>query len=232
MADYDLYYWPVPFRGQFIRAILAWAGKSWDEQDAGAVEAAMSAAAAEQAVPHMGPPMLIDKAAGFALAEMPAIALYLGETLGLLPGQPGLKALHIKLVNDANDVIDEVTRQGGMKMWTPGDWAEFEPRLKRWMSFWEEMGRRHGLTKDGGFLLGEAAGVADVVTAVLWGVMGARFPKIAGMLEEEAPMTAALVGRLNATPAMAELAAWTEERFGDAYCGGQIEASLRKVLAA
>ena len=23
MTDYTLYYWPVPFRGQFIRAILA-----------------------------------------------------------------------------------------------------------------------------------------------------------------------------------------------------------------
>ena len=31
MPDYDLYYWSVPFRGQFVRAVLAYAGKSWRE---------------------------------------------------------------------------------------------------------------------------------------------------------------------------------------------------------
>ena len=31
MADYDLYYWSVPFRGQFVRAVLAYAGKTWTE---------------------------------------------------------------------------------------------------------------------------------------------------------------------------------------------------------
>ncbi len=35
MADYELYYWPVPFRGQFVRAVLAYAGKTWTEGDAG-----------------------------------------------------------------------------------------------------------------------------------------------------------------------------------------------------
>lgn len=33
MSDYELYYWQLPFRGQFIRAILAWAGQRWDEFD-------------------------------------------------------------------------------------------------------------------------------------------------------------------------------------------------------
>lgn len=27
MPDYELYYWSVPFRGQFVRAVLAYAGK-------------------------------------------------------------------------------------------------------------------------------------------------------------------------------------------------------------
>lgn len=31
MSGYDLYYWPLPFRGQFLRAILAHAGKRWTE---------------------------------------------------------------------------------------------------------------------------------------------------------------------------------------------------------
>ena len=31
MSDYELYYWSVPFRGQFVRAVLAYAGKTWRE---------------------------------------------------------------------------------------------------------------------------------------------------------------------------------------------------------
>ena len=41
MTDFDLYYWPLPFRGQFIRAILAYAGKSWTEHDSDTIEALM-----------------------------------------------------------------------------------------------------------------------------------------------------------------------------------------------
>ena len=31
MADYKLYYWPIPFRGHFIRYVLAHAGATWEE---------------------------------------------------------------------------------------------------------------------------------------------------------------------------------------------------------
>jgi glutathione S-transferase len=31
MSDYVFYYWSVPFRGQFVRAVLAYAGKTWTE---------------------------------------------------------------------------------------------------------------------------------------------------------------------------------------------------------
>ncbi|MFT8421277.1 hypothetical protein [Gluconacetobacter dulcium] len=46
------------------------------------------------------------------------------------------------------------------------------------------------------------------------------------------PLTAALTRRVAAIPALAALAARAREDYGDAYCGGQIEASLRKVLNA
>ena len=45
-------------------------------------------------------------------------------------------------------------------------------------------------------------------------------------------MTAALTRRIADLPPMAKLAAKTQQDYGDAYCGGQIEASLRKVLDA
>jgi len=230
MSDYKLYYWSVPFRGQFVRAVLAYAGKTWTEGGDDAISKLMEGPVKKMRVPFMGPPMLIVKKADFAIAQMPAIILYLGETLDLLPTAIPLRALTIKIVNDANDVIDEVTLDGGRQMWTKKKWEEFAPRLEKWMSFWEETGRRHGLKADAGFLLGgDAPGIADVVTATLWSTMTDRFPEIGEILEKSAPLTAALTRRIADLPPLAKLAAKARKDYGEAYCGGQIEASLRKV---
>jgi glutathione S-transferase len=233
MTDYELYYWSVPFRGQFVRAVLAYAGKSWTEAGDAAISKLMAGPVGKMPVPFMGPPLLIDKKADFAVAQMPAIVLYLGETLDLMPATPALRALTMKIVNDANDTIDELTRDGGRDMWTEARWKEFVPRLKKWMSFWEETGRRHGLTTKSGFLLGGGSpGIADIVTATLWSTMADRFRKIETMLEKTAPMTAALTRRVAELPPLAALAAKAREDYGDAWCGGRIEVSLRKVLGA
>jgi glutathione S-transferase len=233
MSDYELYYWSVPFRGQFVRAVLSYAGKSWTEMGDAAISDLMEGPIADMPVPFMGPPILIDRKADFAIAQMPAIILYLGETLDLLPATVALRALSMKIVNDANDVIDEITLNGGRAMWTRERWEDFVPRLKKWMSFWEETGRRHGLKADSGFLLGgDAPGIGDIVTATLWSTMGDRFGVIEAILKDAAPMTLALTRRIAELPQMAKLAETAREKYGDAYCGGQIEASLRKVLEA
>lgn len=233
MSDYKLYYWSAPFRGQFVRAVLAHAGKTWDEAGDAAISKLMEGPVKNMPVPFMGPPLLIDKKADVAIAQMPAIILYLGETLDLLPSDPALRALTLRIVCDANDVIDEITLQGGMQMWTEKRWKEFAPRLKKWMSFWEETGRRHGLKADSGFLLGgNKPGIADVVTAMLWSTMGDRFKKIETILKKSAPMTAALTKRVADLPSLRKLAAKAREDYGDVYCSGQIEKSLRKVLDA
>ena len=101
------------------------------------------------------------------------------------------------------------------------------------MSLWEEMGDRYGLKADSGYLLGgEKPGIADVVTATLWSTMVDRFRVIGTIFDESAPKTAALTRRVAALPSLEKLAAKAREDYGDAYCGGQIEASLRKVLGA
>jgi glutathione S-transferase len=233
MSDYQLYYWSVPFRGQFIRAVLAFAGKTWNEGGDGAISGLMGGPLKDMPIPFMGPPLLIDNTADFAIAQMPAIVFYLGDTLDLLPATSALRALTLKIVNGANDVIDDITLDGGREMWTDKRWHEFVPRLKKWMSLWEETGRRHGLKMHSGFVLGgEAPGIADVVTSTLWSIMADRFPKIEAILEDAAPMTAALSRRVAKLAPLAALAAKAREDYGDAYCGGQIEASLRKVIGA
>jgi glutathione S-transferase len=231
MSDYTLYYWSVPFRGQFVRAVLAYAGKTWTEAGDAAISKRMSGPVTQMPVPFMGPPLLIDKKAKFAIAEMPAILLYLGETLGLMPAAPASRAMTMKIVNDANDVLDEITLDGGRQMWTQKRWHDFVPRLKKWMSLWEETGRRHGLKAEFGFLLGgETPGIADIVTAMLWSTMADRFPTIAAILDKAAPITAGLTRRVAHLPPLAKLAARARRDYDDAYCGGEIEASLRKVL--
>jgi glutathione S-transferase len=62
--------------------------------------------------------------------------------------------------------------------------------------------------------------------------MGDRFRKIETMLKKSAPMTADLTQRIAGLPALAKLAKKAKKDYGEAYCGGQIEASLRKVLGA
>jgi glutathione S-transferase len=233
MSDYKLYYWSAPFRGQFVRAVLAYAGMSWTEAGDEAISELMSAPVKKMPVPFMGPPLLVDKNANFAIAQMPAIVLYLGETLGLMPEDVELRALTMKIVCDANDVLDELTLDGGRQMWTKKSWQEYVPRLKKWMSFWEETGRRNGLESDQGFLLGgDEPGIADIVTATLWSTMSDRFPAIAALFAETAPLTAGLTRRIAELHPLAKLAARARHDYGDVWCGGQIEESLRKVLEA
>jgi glutathione S-transferase len=233
MSDYELYYWEVPFRGQFVRAVLAFAGKTWTEAGDAKIATLRGGPVETMPVPFMGPPMLVDNQAKFAIAQTTAIILYLGETLDLLPATPALRAVTLKIVADAVDVLDDITLDGGRLMWTQDRWREFVPRLRRWMSLWEETGRRHGLGPDSGFILGgQAPGVADVVTATLWSTMTERFGALATLLEETAPLTAALTRRVAALPPLAELAAKARADYGEAWCRGQIEISLRKVLGA
>ena len=228
---YTLYYWSIPFRGQFVRAVLAFAGQDWTEGGDAKIEKLMSGRVAKMPVPFMGPPVLVD--GDVAISQMPAIILYLGETLNLLPATPALRALTLKVVNDANDVIDEMTQDGGKQMWTDKRWKEFQPRLKKWMSLFEELGTRHGLKPGSGFLLGgDEPGIADVITATLWSTMIERLPRIGTILTKTAPGIAGLTERISALPALAALAEKARQDYGDAWCSGRIEKSLRKVLKA
>lgn len=231
MADYELLYWSVPFRGQFIRALLAFAGKTWTERGDEKIGRLMEGPVEGMPVPFMGPPVLVDNMADVAIAQMPAIVLYLGETLDLMPDTPELRAMTIKIVNDANDVIDEITLNGGDHMWNQERWDEYMPRLAKWMSIWEDTGRRYGLRKDAGHILGgQEPGIADVISATLWTTMTERFSKIYTIFEETAPMTAALCRRVSALPPLSKLAETAHKNYGQAYAGGEIGASMAKTL--
>src|ERR1700750_1171138 len=54
MTDYDLYYWSVPFRGQFVRAVLTHAGKTWTERGDAAIAKLMEQPTEKMPAPFMG----------------------------------------------------------------------------------------------------------------------------------------------------------------------------------
>ena len=231
MADYTLYYWPVPFRGQFIRSLLAHVGASWDEATMEAIGALKSKAPEDQPVPHMGPPVLIDHAAGVSLSQMQAIMNYLGDKHGLIPHDAGLRGLSDKLVADATDVLYEMTLYNGAQMWTRESWLEYRPRLERWMRIFEETGRRQGMTAEAGFLLGtDAPGVADLTAAILWDTMTRKLPTLRPVLDAVAPDLAGFCDRIAALPEQVDLRKRSDAEYGNLWCAGQIEASLRSAL--
>ncbi|CAN5160333.1 hypothetical protein BH09PSE3_BH09PSE3_25860 [soil metagenome] len=57
-------------RGQLIRVILAYSGRSWDEHDSDAIVAMMGAHTDDQSTLFMCPPVLIENKSDFALSEM------------------------------------------------------------------------------------------------------------------------------------------------------------------
>jgi len=116
-------------------------------------------------------------------------------------------------------------------MWTKPRWEGFRPRLARWMAIFEALGARYGLAIGDGHILGtEAPGLADLVTYSLWGVMTSKLPPLRPMLDGSAPAVASLSDRIGQLPDQQELCRRNDREYGEEWCGGQIEASLRAVI--
>lgn len=226
MTDYTLYYWPIPFRGHFIRYALAAAGVRWDEPGFEAVAALRASSPEAQPTPFMGPPVLVDNASGQALSQMPAIVMHLGRAHGLL----GDEDIALRLLCDANDVLYEITRAHGALMWDAESWSVFMgDRLPRWMGMHERLVNQ-GLDAGSGFLSRSCApGLSDLVLAALWHTMADRLPRMRAPLEAHAPALAALCDRVAATPASARMLEGWRDRL-PLYCGGEIEASILAML--
>ncbi|MBL3558232.1 MULTISPECIES: glutathione S-transferase family protein [Marinobacter] len=98
------------------------------------------------------------------------------------------------------------------------------------MAIFEKTGLAHSLGPDAGYLLGSTLTVADIATAALFGTLVHSFPELAGDLEKNAPRVARLCQRMERRPAIRDFLDKQRRELGNAYCGGQIEQSLRDVL--
>ncbi len=227
MTDYTLYYWPLPFRGHFVRYVLAHVGAQWDEPGFDAVAALKNAPVPDQPYPFMAPPLLEDHATGRRLSQLPAILMYLGRRHGLVVDDDET----LRIVLDAMDVLTEITRWHGAQMWDRTAWEAFcGARLPRWMQIHDRIGRDHGLTPDAGFVLGtEVPTLADLVLAALWHTMVDRLPGLRPLLHDNAPAIEGLADRIAAGPGVAGMLDTWQGR-PPLYCAGKIEASILEML--
>lgn len=230
---YKLYYWPVPFRGNFIRLLLEEAGQEYDEATDEEILETYALPPAEQPFPSMAPPFLEDLDNDIFLSQMPVIAMYLAEKLNFLPQDPLKSTLCLKLLLDSNDVLADITNWNGTTMWEHPSWREFrENRLKRWLQVFEQTGQRFGLNSTSEYMLGgEQISVADIATCALWGTMIRCLPELGTDCQKHAPNLFELCQRIKSRPSIQNLIERQRQSYGNLYCGGQIEKSIRSMLA-
>ncbi|WP_295798927.1 glutathione S-transferase family protein [uncultured Microbulbifer sp.] len=227
--DYKLYYWDLPFRGVFVEMLLADVGASYRNHDASEIYPEHSLNIHN---PGMAPPYLYDWKLRKYFAQMPAIMAHLAREYDYLPKRAEAHTLALKTLLDCNDVLLEITNFHGVVMWNKTSWDEFRyGRLSEWMQIFENTGLEHGLKGGHGYLLGSTITVADIATAALFGTLVYAFPALAQDLQQNAPHIAQLVQKVEARKPVRTMLEKRREDWGQGYCGGQIEDSLRKVLA-
>jgi glutathione S-transferase len=82
-----------------------------------------------------------------------------------------------------------------------------------------------------GVIGGGSATFADIGTFALFGNMIRCLPELESDLLTHAPGVHALCQKIGAQPSLAKYIADEAQRYGNLYCGGQIEESIRKMLA-
>jgi glutathione S-transferase len=99
------------------------------------------------------------------------------------------------------------------------------------LEIFEQTGRNFGLGSKSGYMLGgEALSVADIVTYALWGTMIRCLPDLSVDCREYSPNVFALCQRIENRPKIQKFVEGQMQRYGNLYCGGQIEKSIRQML--
>ncbi|MDU8927212.1 glutathione S-transferase family protein [Alisedimentitalea sp. MJ-SS2] len=232
MTEYALYYHPIPFRGHFIRYVLAYVGVDWEEPGHDEVLRLKALPVQDQPYPFMAPPMLHHRIEDVWLAQLPAILTYLGKTHLLMPALPEGEAQVQKVIADCNDVLEEITCDCGARMWNAESWASFHNnRLPRWLEVFEATARAHRMDRKGVFLLGTSEpSLADLATAALWHTICDKMPELDAVVRAHAPEIHALSYQIADLARIREMRARLDALWGNAYCGGEIEVSLREML--
>jgi glutathione S-transferase len=229
---YKLYYWPVPFRGNFIRLLLEEADESYEEATYEEIIDLYSMTVEEKPFPAMAPPFIHDLDSDIFLSQMPAIVMYLAEKHNFLPRDSFQSTICLKLLLDSNDVLADITNLNGTVMWEYSSWKEFRKnRLKRWFEIFEQTGQRFGLESKSDYMLGgDQISVADIATYALWGTMIRCLPELSTDCQKYSPNIFKLCQRIENRPKIKSFIEEQNRNYGPLYCGGQIEKSIRRML--
>ncbi len=226
----QLIYWPLPFRGNFIRLTLELTGDDYADTGFKDVIAWKNQPAQSKELPTLAPPYFIDQHDGLAYGQMPMIMQHLAEKHSLLPEDPYHQKLCLKMMLDASDILLEITRHHGMTMWHQDDWHDFRSqRLPLWMQIFEQTYLKYG-RPGAPFFFGNRLTQADIIVYGLWGTMTTRLPQLRADLTQHAPEMARLSDRIAEQPAIAAFETRQQHELGSLYCGGEIEKSLRAML--
>lgn len=228
-----LYYWPLPFRANFICLILEEANVPYRWASAKEVIDLKDRPIKDQPFPSMAPPIFFDSHENIYLNQMPVICWHLAKKYNLMPESEYKSNIGLKLLLDANDLLMEVTNYNGRTMWEQGDWLEFrEHRLRRWFEIFEQVGTHFGLGHDSDFILGTPKiTFADLITCAGLGTLTSQLPQLKSDFNRFAPKVADLCDRIADRPRIQSFLLEQRKKWANGYCGGQIEESLRNMLS-
>ena len=229
---FHFYYWPLPFRGNFVRNLFAYTNTAYTAVDTFEEIAELrQQPVIDQACPFMGPPLLEDRENNFTTSQMAAIVFYLGEQLELMPIEPASKAITIKVLDDCTDLLAEITRSNGAHMWTQTEWDEFmATRFVRWLEIFEQTAINYGVSENHYYFGTTKAGVADLALHALFATMERCLPALSPILRQNAPLVMSVCDRISQNSGIKELVDKQTTEHGELYCGGEIEKSIRGVL--
>ena len=109
-------------------------------------------------------------------------------------------------------------------MWERETWARFRShRLPCWLDIFEESLKR-------GFLGNDPVSFADIAVFALFGNMTRCLPELEADLLNRAPGVHAHCQRIGSHLSLARFVSDEEQKYGQLYCGGQIEESIREML--
>lgn len=230
---YHFYYWPLPFRGNFVKNLFAYTETPFAEISTFEEIAELrQQPVADHACPFMGPPLLEDRENSLIISQMSAIVFYLGEQLELMPEEVASKAITIKVLDDCTDVLSEITRSNGSHMWTQPEWDEFlETRFVRWLEIFEQTAIKNGVTENKFYFGSENAGVADLALHALFATMERCLCELSPTLRQSARLVMNVCDRISQNPGIKTLVQIQTTKHGELYCSGDIEKSIRSVLA-
>ncbi len=208
---YDLYYWPIQGRGEFVRLVLEDAGADYTDicrQPGGIAKMTRVLDGAEPALLPFAPPFV--HAGDVWLAQSAHIASYLGEQLGLAPSDEQSRLSARTLMLTIADLVDEVhdthhpvaVDQVYEDQKQPALLRAASFRAKRLPKFMRHL-ERHLERADSGVLIGKTETYVDLAAFQIVEGLRFAFPHAFEKLAGEWPRLVALHDRIAARPRIA-----------------------------